>query len=112
MHPNGAFAVPLNKYIIRDSVTNGLWIWESRLPYDYAQIITLYVSKSFYIPGTPTSAQMIIRADDYCFVKLNNVDTSCANSNGQYTNCDLTSKIVTGNNIMNITVGKNLIDAL
>ena len=105
LYPNGAFAVIIDINPIRDPTTNGYWIWESPMPYDKAQNLTIYVSKSFYIPGTPTWAQMIIQADNFCSVKLNNVATTCGTSNYlEIKTCDLTSKIVAGNNMINITV--------
>jgi hypothetical protein len=61
LYPNGAFAATTGNSLIRDPVTNGLWIWESPMPYDYSQTLTIYVSKSFYIPGTPTWAQLLIK---------------------------------------------------
>lgn len=108
LYPNGAYAAAVDNSLVRDSTTNGLWIWESPRPYDYAQTLTIYVSKSFYIPGTPTSAQMTIKADDTSSVKVNNVVTSCGTSNYmQVGSCDLTSNIVAGNNVINITVVNN-----
>ena len=105
LYPNGAYAVAVDNSLIRDSTTNGLWIWESPRPYDFSQTLTIYVSKSFYIPGTTTSALLTIKADDSCSVKVNNVATSCTTSSSSQTgNCDLTSNFVTGNNVINITV--------
>ena len=105
LHPNGANAVAVDNSLIRDSSTNALLIWESPQPYNYAITSTIYVSKSFYIPGSPIWAQLIIKADDSCSVKMNDVATSCGTD--FYTEiriCDLSSFIVSGNNVISITV--------
>lgn len=104
LHPSGANAVLVSNLLIRDPMTNGLLIWESAEPYDYSITSTIYVTKSIYIPGTPTWAQMIIKADDSCSVKVNNADTGCGTANAFETGiCDLSSYIVTGTNLISIT---------
>lgn len=105
LYPSGSYAALSRNDPKRFSNLYGQKIWENSYPYDVNQNLTCYISKTIYVPGTPTLAVLNAFADDLFSAKVNNVDVNCASTTyNQTKSCPITPNIASGFNYLSFTV--------